>query len=125
MIPLLIDEGLSSTVAVGLRAVSWPAHAVGDEGAPPLKSIDEVNCEWCAEHEAVLVTNDLGKTDRTIFNSLATYRVHAVFVYDDLRGPPHLLLRALLCAEKPLEDYTSRRKLLRARLRPNGRLETR
>jgi hypothetical protein len=126
MVPLLIDEGLpGKAVAVALRAVGWDALAVGDDGAPPRESSDETNCAWCAKHGAILVTNDLGKKDKNIFDALATYEVHAVFVRNDLRGPPYLLLGALLNARGALEDYVSRPTLLRRRLTAKGHLEKR
>jgi len=95
--PLLIDEGLPASVATALAALELSAHAVGQPGAPGRQSPDEINCQWCQRNGAVLVTQDRGKRDKTIFSFLATYRVHAIFVHDELRTKPaHILAKALL-----------------------------
>jgi len=126
MRPLLLDEGLFPVVAEALRSVQLDALAVGDEGAPPRGSDDEANCEWCAAHSAVLVTNDRGKKDKTIFAALDTHRVDTIFVHNDLRSaPPHHLLRALLNAEEAIDQLTGGRHVLRRRLLARGRLEKR
>lgn len=74
---------------------------------------------------AVLVTNDRGKKDKTIFDHLAQHHVHAIFVYKDLRdGPEHLLALALLRAEDKMEQV-AKKELLHHRLRAGGGLEKR
>jgi hypothetical protein len=125
--PLLLDEGLYPVVADALRCVGLDARAVGHLGAPGKQSVDEANCRWCAERDAVLVTNDRGKKDKTIFKALDRHGVHVIFVHDDLRSrPPQHLLLALLKAEAAIDDLCGRRRqLLRRRLTPTGRLEKR
>lgn len=128
MLPLLIDEGLpGQAAAAALRELGLKAHAVGDAGAPPKRSSDEVNVAWCADREAVLVTHDRGRKDRVILRLLAQHHVHAVFVYRDLRvAPPHEFARALLNAESEMEALAGRRRgLLHHRLRPSGHLAKR
>jgi hypothetical protein len=99
--------------------------AVGQAGAPPRASGDEVNCAWCKEHGAVLVTNDRGKADKEIHKLLAQHHVHAVFVTNELRdGPEHLLALALLKSEHKMDQVATRR-LLHHRLRYGGGLEKR
>lgn len=78
MRPLLIDEGLPSTVAKAFSILRLTAHAVGEPDAPPRASSDDDNCAWCQKHGAVLVTNDRGRADKTIFNHLAQRHVHAI-----------------------------------------------
>jgi uncharacterized protein with PIN domain len=125
MLPLLFDEGLPGLpVARAFRELGLEAHSIGEEGAPPRKSSDKENCQWCAEHRAVLVTNDRGKRDRTILDHLAQEHVHAIFVHDDLKSAPeHIFAGALLKAESKLEHYASGKGLVRRRLRINGGLE--
>jgi hypothetical protein len=125
LLPLLFDEGLAPQVAVALSALSLEAAAVGQPGAPPRGSGDDVNCEWCSENSAVLVTNDRGKTSKEIHDFLAQHHVHAVFVPNDLRnGPEHLLALAVLRAEKEMERIAAR-GLLKHHLRPSGTLSKR
>jgi predicted nuclease of predicted toxin-antitoxin system len=125
VLPLLLDEGLPPAVAHALYTLGLVVWAVGDPGAPVRKSSDEVNCAWCAENNAVLVTNDRGKKDRTIFDHLAQQHVHAIFVHKDLRdGPEHLLAKALLIAEPKMELWAAKH-LLRHRLQPGGGLKKR
>jgi len=103
-----------------------PAHAVGRGEAPAEDSSDDENCQWCRERGAVLVTNDLGKKDKAILDALAIHRVHAVFVYKDLRSaPPHHLARAVLRAEDEIDKWVAGKKLLRHRLSPSGSLKSR
>jgi hypothetical protein len=127
VLPLFIDEGLPNVVAVALRVLRLDAFSNGDDPAPPKGSTDDVNVEWCADRGAVMVTNDRGKKDRVILSLLERHRVHAVFVYRDLRTqPPHVLARALLCAEATLDDLAGRRSgLISHRLTPSGRLKRR
>lgn len=127
MLPVLIDEGLPPAAAVAFRAMRLPAWAIGDPDAPPRKSGDDVNVQWCLERGALLVTTDRGKGDRIILKVLASQRVHALFVYNDLRdGPVHRLVRALLCAEAEIDRYAGlRRGVLGHRLKPTGKLEKR
>jgi predicted nuclease of predicted toxin-antitoxin system len=125
VLPLLLDEGLPATVAHALSTLNLTAHAVGDAEAPVRQSSDEVNCAWCAEKNAVLVTNDRGKKDRTILDHLAQKHVHAIFVHNDLRdGPEHLLAKALLIAEPKMEAWAAKH-ILRHRLQPGGGLKKR
>jgi predicted nuclease of predicted toxin-antitoxin system len=122
---LLFDEGLPPQVAVALSALSLEASAVGQPGAPPRGSGDDVNCSWCRENGAVLVTNDRGKANKEIHDFLAQHHVHAVFVLNDLRnGPEHLLARAVLGAESEMEHIAAR-GLLKHHLRPSGKLSKR
>lgn len=126
MQPLLIDEGLPASVAAALAALELSAHAVGQPGAPGRQSPDEINCQWCQRNGAVLVTQDRGKRDKTIFSFLATYRVHAIFVHDELRNKPvHILAKALLLAEGEMDQLADGRGLIQRRLRPKGKLEKR
>lgn len=115
-------------MAAALRAVDLVAYAIGDDGEVPAQgSADEVNVSWCATRGVVLVTNDRGKKDKTIFNHLATHHVHAIFVHDELRSAdPHRLLRAILLAEEEMDQLAQRpRGLIQRRLRPSGKLEKR
>lgn len=126
MLPLLIDEGLPPQVAHALAALELPVHAVGDQGAPPKGSPDDVNVKWCQEHGAVLITNDWGRKDKIILDLLAQHRVHAIFVYDDLRAaPPHHLARAVLRAEERIEQIASSRKMIHHKLKSTGYLDKR
>ena len=125
MRPLLLDEGLPAAVAEAFATLGLDALAVGHPGAPPTGSADATNCAWCRDRSAVLVTNDRGKSDRTIFDHLAQYHVHAIFVHNDLRfAEEHVLARALLVAESKI-DHLGEKHLLRHRLRPGGGLEKR
>jgi hypothetical protein len=127
MLPLLIDEGLPGSVAAAMRALGLEAWAIGDDNAPLAGSADLVNIEWCARRGAVLVTNDLGRKDKTILDLLASRHVHALFVYGDLRASdPHHLARALLCAETELDRLAGlAHGVIRHRIKPTGRLEKR
>ena len=129
MQPLLFDQGLPWQVAAALRAVDIAAYTVGDDegDVPGAGSADDVNIAWCAARGAILVTNDRGKKDKTIFDHLATHHVHAIFVHDDLRSAdPHRLLRAILLAEEEIDQLVRRpRGLIQRRLRPSGKLEKR
>ena len=127
MPPLLFDEGLPRIVAQALTLVGWEVHAVGDAGAPPRGSPDDVNCQWCAARSAVLVTYDRGMKDRTILDSISQHHAHAVFVGNDLRsGPTRALLRALLNSEAAMDAEAAKSHgLLRHRLRPRGGLDKR
>lgn len=127
MLPIFIDEGLPDAVAKALRILRLDAFANGDAPAPPKQSADDVNVAWCAHRGAVMITNDRGKKDRVILPLLEQHRVHAVFVYRDLRTePPHVLARALLCAETAMDDLAARRSgLISHRLTPSGRLRRR
>ena len=125
---LLFDQGLPWQVAAALRAVDLVASAVGEAGDVPREdSTDAANIAWCAARGAVLVTNDRGKRDKTIFHHLATHHVHAIFVHDDLRSAdPHRLLRAVLLAEDEMDQLAQRpHGLIQRRLRPSGKLEKR
>lgn len=125
MLPLLLDEGLPACVAEALATLGLDAHAVGHPGAPPRGSSDADNCAWCGTRSAVLVTNDRGKSDKTIFDHLAQHQVHAIFVHNDLRfADEHVLARALLAAEARI-DLIAAKRLLRHRLRTGGGLEKR
>jgi Domain of unknown function (DUF5615) len=125
--PLLVDEGLPHQVAEALSVLGWPAHAVGHPGAPVRNSSDETNCQWCKEHDnAVLVTNDLGRKDKTIFDHIAAHQVDVIFVRNDLRfAPAHALARALLRSEEEMDRLSASRHAIRHRLKPTGRLEKR
>jgi hypothetical protein len=127
VLPLLFDEGLPPAVAQALRCLDLTAWAIGENGAPARSSSDEINCQWCESRGAVLVTNDRGKKDRTIFDSIAQHHVHAIFVHNDLRTrAPHYLLRAMLIAEERMDELAARRHgLLAHRLTRSGRLEKR
>lgn len=127
MVPLLLDEGVPPSIAQALRLLGLDVSAVGEPGAPPRGSSDDVNAQWCADRGAVLVTNDRGRKDRAILDALAQARIGALFVYSDLlAGPPHRLAAAVLAAEERIEQEVSRKKgLLRHRLRPKGGLEKR
>jgi predicted nuclease of predicted toxin-antitoxin system len=123
--PLLLDEGLPATVAEALATLGLDTLAVGHPGAPPRGSSDATNCAWCRERSAVLVTNDRGKSDKTIFDHLAQFHVHAIFVHNDLRfADDHVLARALLTAESKI-DHIAAKQLLRHRLRIGGGIEKR
>jgi hypothetical protein len=105
VLPLLFDEGLPPAVAKALRCLDLSAWAIGEDGAPARGAADEVNCQWCKREGAALVTNDRGKKDPTIFDSIAQHHVHAIFVHNDLRSrSPHYLLRAVLNAEQRMDE---------------------
>ena len=126
MQPLLFDQGVYPQVAHALHTLEVDAYAVGDPGAPIQGSSDETNIKWCKERGAVLVTNDRGKKDKTILDLLTSYRVHALFVHNDLRADdPHKLAYALLRAEGKIDHWVGGKHLLRHRLRPNGGIEKR
>ena len=126
MRPLLLDEGLPPAVAAALATLGIGAHAVGDPGAPPKQSSDEVNCQWCRSQNAVLVTNDRGRKDRTILDVLARLEVDAVFVHNDLRlAAIHSLARAILNSEGKIDQLSSSGTRIRHRLRPGGGLDKR
>jgi hypothetical protein len=116
--------GLPPQVAQALSVLGWPAQAVGQPGAPVANSSDEENCEWCKRNgNAVLVTTDRGKKDRTIFDHLAQHQVDAIFVHNDLRfAPTHELARAILNCEGKLDTLTAGRGSIQHRLRPGGGL---
>jgi predicted nuclease of predicted toxin-antitoxin system len=125
MRPLLFDEGLPAQVAEAFSALNLQAKAVGQPEAPPRGSDDDTNCAWCRSHDSILVTNDRGKTDKSIHDLLAQHHVHAIFVHNDLRnGPEHHLARALLVAEADIEVKAAKH-LLHHRLRVKGGLEKR
>jgi predicted nuclease of predicted toxin-antitoxin system len=125
--PILLDQGLPWRVAASLRELGIDALAVGDPGAPPEGSDDETNIRFCKDEGRVLVTNDRGRKDKQILVHLQANRVHAVFVYKDLReAEPYALARALLDAAEAMADRVGRsRGLLSDRLKPTGRLEPR
>jgi hypothetical protein len=83
-----------------------------------------LNCQWCANHDAVLVTTDRGKRDKLILKALERHGVHALFIYGDLRAagvPAHRIALALLKAEAAIDSTTS----LHHRLRSTGKIERR
>ncbi len=127
MRPLLLDVGLPHQVAQALSTIGWPADAVGQPGAPASNSSDAGNCQWCKQNgNAVLVTNDRGKKDKTIFDHLAQHQVDAIFVHNDLRfAPTRKLAKALLNCEGKLDQLTAGKGSIRHRLRPGGGLEKR
>ena len=126
MRPLLLDEGLPRAIAAALATLGLEAHAVGDPGAPPKQSSDEVNCQWCRGQSAVLVTNDRGRKDRTILDLLARMEVDAIFVHNDLRSAAtHTLAKAILNSEGKIDQLSSSRTRIRHRLRPGGGLDKR
>ena len=126
MLPLLFDEGAHSPVARALRILDLEAWAVGEPGAPHRGSSDADNAAWCSARGAVLVTSDRGRKNRAILSALATSRVHAIFLYKDLRGAPrHHLARALLRAEERMEQIAAGRRLIHHRLTPTGGLDER
>jgi hypothetical protein len=113
-------------VAAAFRVLGLTAHAVGDPGAPERQSTDKANCEWCRANQAILITNDRGKKDKTILDHLAELEVDAIFVYNDLRfAPDHQLARAVLSSEKQMDEIASGRSRLRHRLRAGGGLAKR
>lgn len=121
---LLLDKGLPQQVAESFQLLKIDAHAVGQGVAPPDDSSDTFNCEWCAARGAVLVTNDRGKGNREILTALAQTGVDAIFVYDDLRAAPrHEFARALICAEAAIDQIGAKKKPIRHRLSPSGRLK--
>ena len=110
MQPCSSTRGFRGKWPAALRAVDLVAHAIGDDGdVPPRGSTDEVNIAWCAARGAVLVTNDRGKKDKTIFNHLATHHVHAISSTTTPVGDPHRLLRAILLAEEEMDHSRSDR----------------
>ena len=122
---LLFDQGLPGGVKVSsaLNALGLEAHTVGSDSAPPTGSADEINCEWCANNGAVLVTHDRGKGDREILEMLDQHKVGAIIVLKDLRSKPaHFLARALLIAEPKMDQIAASNKRLRHYLRPKGGL---
>jgi Domain of unknown function (DUF5615) len=129
LLTLLFDEGLpGEKLATAFRALEIDAWSVGDEdrGAPPKGSSDEVNCEWCAEHKAVLITNDWGRKDKAIHQALRAHGVSAVFVNNALRKAPLAdLACVLLKAREGMDDLANRKVRMSRRLRRNGKLENR
>jgi hypothetical protein len=127
VLPVFIDEGLPSLVADALRVLRLEAFANGHSDAPPKGSADDVNVPWCAQRKAVMITNDRGRKQPMIRNLLTQHRVHAIFVYNDLRArPPHALARALLCAEPKIDQLAAQRNgLISHRLTENGGLTKR
>lgn len=121
--PMLFDEGLSRRVAEGAFALlGIDAHAIGGPDAPPFASSDTVNCEWCAERSAILVTNDQAKSDKELLAALAQTGVHAIFVFDDLRSEQDRLAYALMRASHRIPSLTNGKKPMRHRLRRTGGL---
>jgi hypothetical protein len=123
--PLLFDEGLpgGNKVSVALVALGWTAATVGDPGAPPSGSGDEINCQWCKSNNAVLVTHDRGKGNREILQALDQLQVGAILILRDLRKlPPRRLALALLRAEEQLDTIATSSHRLRHQLRKTGRL---
>lgn len=129
MLTLLFDEGLPGRkLAVAFQALEIDAWSVGEEdrGAPPQGSSDEVNCKWCAEHNAVLITNDWGRKDKAIHHALKAHGVSAVFVNNALRKATLAELACvLLKAREGIDDLASRKVRMSRRLRRNGKLEAR
>jgi Domain of unknown function (DUF5615) len=123
--PLLFDEGLPK-VAPALAALGLAAHEVGDPGAPPKQSSDEVNCQWCKENGAVLVTHDRGKGSKQILQSITAHGVGVIVVHKDLRSAPaHCLARALLVAEGKMDALAGGRHAINHRLGFGGSLKKR
>jgi hypothetical protein len=119
---LLFDEGLpgGASVADALAALGLEAAAVGGDGAPPTGSLDNVNCRWCSENGATLITHDRGKKDREILQVLDQHQVGVILVLKNLRSKPaHHLARALLSSEGAM-DQIAQNKRLRHYLRPSG-----
>jgi uncharacterized protein with PIN domain len=125
VLPILFDEGLPPAVAEALSMLGLVARAVGHPGAPARQTADQTNCEWCRSNDAVLITTDRGRRDRTIFDHLSQLGVHAIFVHNDLRlAAPHVLARAVLVAESKM-DHIAQNHVLRHRLRLGGGLDKR
>jgi hypothetical protein len=81
-----------------------------------------VNCEWCSENDAVLITHDRGKKDREILEVLDRHKVGVILILKDLRTKPaHHLARALLIAEGKMDQEASHKRL-RHYLRSGGGL---
>jgi predicted nuclease of predicted toxin-antitoxin system len=76
----LLDENLSPVVGRALKSVGYEYESVGDPPAPPRRSSDSTNAQWCYENEAVLVTCDHGRKNREIVAALAAYAICVVFV---------------------------------------------
>ena len=110
---------------MALSTLGLEAFAVGGDSAPPRGSLDKVNCQWCSENDAALVTHDRGKKDREILEMLDRHKVGAILVLKDLKNkPPHHLARALLTAEGKMDQIAAGKKRLRHFLRPGGGLTT-
>jgi hypothetical protein len=125
---LLLDEGLPGGVfvATALSALGLEIFAVGGSGAPPRGRLDKVNCQWCSDNDATLVTHDRGKKDREILEMLDRHKVGAILVLKDLKSrPPHHFARALLNAEGKMDQVAAGKKRLRHFLRSGGGLTTR
>lgn len=133
MLTLLFDEGLpAAALAKAFRALDIDAWAVGEDGdgvpddIPARMSPDDANCEWCAKHGGVLITNDRGRKDKAILHALRAHRVSAVFIHKKLRAVPLTELAcALLKAEPGMRDLSSRKTPMARRLERNGRLAPR
>lgn len=121
---LLFDQGLpgGAGTATALRLLGLEANAVGGDEAPPLGSPDEVNCRWCAERDAVLITHDKGKKDKEILEVLDRHQVGVILILKEFRSsPPFHMVRALLNAEHKM-DQIAKRQRLRHYLRNGGGL---
>ncbi len=82
-----------------------------------------MNCRWCKEHGAVLITHDRGKE---ILAAISRHHVHAIVVYKDLRNAPaHEFARAILCSEAKMDHLANGRGLIHHRLTPRGGLDPR
>lgn len=133
LLTLLFDEGLpAASLAAAFRALGINAWGVGEDGdgapedLPGRKSADDVNCEWCAAHRGVLVTNDWGRKDKAIFGALRKHKVSAVFINKNLRAAPLTELAcALLRAERGIRDLSERKVPMARRLERNGKLVAR
>jgi hypothetical protein len=59
-IQFLLDENVNPRLRKALRRLdrAMPVRAIGEAGAPPLRTPDPVILNWCEEHAFILVTNN-------------------------------------------------------------------
>jgi hypothetical protein len=59
-IQFLLDENVNPRLRKALRRLNraMSVRAIGEAGAPPLRTPDPVILNWCEEHDFVLVTNN-------------------------------------------------------------------
>lgn len=59
-IQYLLDENVNPRLRKVLRRLdrAMSVRAIGEAGAPPLRTPDPIILNWCEEHDFILVTNN-------------------------------------------------------------------